>query len=113
MTAPLRLLRASHNPHAMPAEFGGSAPFCAGWEAFAAVRVLPERFILESTMRPEKRESGRVQAARAPCPSMTPSSARPADRNAAVESWFARRNWTIFPFQEETSWRANARARFH
>jgi ATP-dependent Lhr-like helicase len=33
-----------------------------------------------------------------------PSQARAVDRKAAVESWFARRSWTIFPFQRET-WR--------
>jgi ATP-dependent Lhr-like helicase len=32
------------------------------------------------------------------------SRASPIDRKAAVESWFARRGWTIFPFQLQT-WR--------
>jgi ATP-dependent helicase Lhr and Lhr-like helicase len=43
-----------------------------------------------------------VHPARAPGASVTPSPARHADRRTAVEAWFARRNWTIFPFQEET-----------
>jgi ATP-dependent helicase Lhr and Lhr-like helicase len=55
-------------------------------------------------MRPERRGVSRIEPVRAPGPSAAPSPARPADRIAAVESWFARRSWTIFPFQRET-WR--------
>src|ERR1700722_17914538 len=35
-------------------------------------------------------------------PTSSLAASRPADRRAAVESWFARRGWTIFPFQRET-----------
>jgi ATP-dependent helicase Lhr and Lhr-like helicase len=35
---------------------------------------------------------------------MTSSPAQSANRRALVECWFARRNWTVFPFQRET-WR--------
>ena len=62
-------------------------------------------------MRPERRGDRKVEPASAPDPSAAPSSAAsPRDRRAAVESWFARRGWTIFPFQRET-WRLIAERR--
>jgi ATP-dependent helicase Lhr and Lhr-like helicase len=41
---------------------------------------------------------------RTPRPPMTSSPAQSVNRRAMVECWFARRNWTVFPFQRET-WR--------
>jgi ATP-dependent Lhr-like helicase len=58
-------------------------------------------------MRPERRGDRRIGPARVPDPSAAPSPAGPMDRRLAVESWFARRGWTIFPFQRET-WRLMA-----
>ena len=48
--------------------------------------------------------------ARPPGPPETPPAAQPVDRQAAVEFWFARRDWTIFPFQRET-WRLMSEGR--
>jgi ATP-dependent helicase Lhr and Lhr-like helicase len=52
----------------------------------------------------------RIEPVRAPGPSAALSPARAVDRKAAVESWFARQSWTIFPFQRET-WRLMAEGR--
>jgi ATP-dependent helicase Lhr and Lhr-like helicase len=48
-----------------------------------------------NAMRSRARTVGPSAAPFPPC-------ATPLDRGAAVESWFARRGWTIFPFQRQT-----------
>ena len=59
-------------------------------------------------MRTERRGDRKVGPARtAKLSAAAPLLAVPVDREAAVESWFARRGWTIFPFQRET-WRLMA-----
>ena len=54
-------------------------------------------------MRPEEKDDAAVGLARVLGPPVA-LPAGPVDRSAAVEAWFTRRGWTIFPFQRET-WR--------
>jgi ATP-dependent helicase Lhr and Lhr-like helicase len=61
-------------------------------------------------MRSEDNDDGKVSPARGPGPPMASPPAGRLDRGAAVEAWFARRNWTVFPFQRET-WRLIAEGR--
>jgi ATP-dependent Lhr-like helicase len=56
--------------------------------------------MLEGKRNVKKSRARTVGAPAAPFPSY----ATPLDRRVAVESWFARRGWTIFPFQRQT-WR--------
>ena len=74
-----------------------------------ALPSITPGFILKTTMRPEEKDDATVGPARALVPPVAPP-AGPVDRSAAVEAWFARRGWTIFPFQRET-WRLMSEGR--
>ncbi|HEV7481443.1 MAG TPA: DEAD/DEAH box helicase, partial [Roseiarcus sp.] len=67
-------------------------------------------FTLKSHLRLKQKDDRAITPSRPAGPAIAAPAAHPIDRALAVESWFARRNWTVFPFQRET-WRLMAGGR--